>query len=236
MKNRKIGLIGGMGPYASAYFYKLLLDKAAMDFGAKNNDEFPEILLDSIPVLDFIADTVRLGEAKRMLVERVKILTKNTGVVAMVCNTGHILAKDLSKASGGKFVSMIDLVAKEAKGRGYKRVGVLTTRVTRETGLYVRSLEKFGIESVNINGKIEKAHEQIIREVIAGKLDQAHGQKLYQMAEKFVVENELDGIILGCTELPLVFPKDKFKNVIDCLDVLADELLVRYYQGRTYGK
>lgn len=226
---RVIGLIGGMGPYASAYFYKLLLDKAARNFDAKNNDDFPEIVLNSVPVPDFISDRKHLPEARKMLIERVRDLAKNSETVAMVCNTGHILTKDLEKASGGKFISMISLVTEEAKDRGYKRVGVLATRVTREMDLYTKSLDELGIESMHINGKIEKAHERIIREVIAGKLNRSHGRKLYQMAKKFVTENNLDGIVLGCTELPLIFPKDKFSNVVDCLDVLADELLVRYY-------
>jgi aspartate/glutamate racemase len=48
-------------------------------------------------------------------------------------------------------------------------------------------------------------------------------------ASKFINENELDGLILGCTELPLVFPKNKFRNVIDCMEVLSDNLLDNYY-------
>ena len=65
MKNKpKIGLIGGMGPFASASFLQILLKKAAIR-GAKNGDEFPEILLNSVPVTDFISDTEALPQAEK---------------------------------------------------------------------------------------------------------------------------------------------------------------------------
>ena len=55
---------------------------------------------------------------------------------------------------------------------------------------------------------------------------------LSDMTSKFIKDNNLDGVILGCTELPLVFPNCKFKNVIDSLDVLADHLLKNFYGSR----
>lgn len=71
-KNKIIGLLGGMGPYASAYFYKLLLDKSRDFYGAKNNNDYPEILVDSVPIPDFISDTRNLKKAREILSERVK--------------------------------------------------------------------------------------------------------------------------------------------------------------------
>ncbi len=235
MKSKKIiGLIGGMGPHSSVHFYKLLLDKAVRNYGVKNNNDFPEIILDSVPVPDFISDKSNLPMAKKMLITSIKSLSKTATIIGMVCNTAHILTKDLEMASKGKFISMINLVAEHVKIFGYKKIGILCTHTTRETGLYSKCLEKLGIKSIYLDNQNEKNLETIIRIVLAGKSNTFHVKKLFMMTDKFVAENNLDGIILGCTELPLIFPKDKFKNVIDCMDVLADELLVRYYQGRKY--
>ncbi len=229
--NRIIGLIGGMGPYASAHFYELLLKKSNYSYGAKNNDDYPEVLIDSIPVPDFISNTKKLDTAKEMLVSRVKKLNEfGCTSIAMVCNTGHILYPALAKQSRTEFVSMIKLVSREAKERNYKKVGILATKTTIKSGLYKQSLTELGITVVNPTSSMQNIHELIIRDVVAGKNITSHKRTLYKIAKDFITRNKLDGVILGCTELPLVFPKDQFNNVIDCLEVLSDELLEMYYQ------
>lgn len=227
-----IGLIGGMGPYASSYFYKLLLDKSRDLYGAVHNDDFPEILINSLPVPDFISDTNKVSEAKNMLISSVRKLNKfGVGSVGMICNTGHILHQDLSKMSKVVFVSMIDVVSKKTFNKDIKRVGVLATTSTIEADLYGKALKKLGIDVFYQDKDIIKIHENIIRNVITGKFNKTDTHLLSKYTKQFVKRNELDGIILGCTELPLVFPANKFINVIDCMDVLADELLVRYYKN-----
>lgn len=230
IKNKIIGLIGGMGPYASAYFYKLLLKKSSGSYGARDNNDFPEILIDSVPVPDFISDTNKLKDAKNML--KFRILKMNHfGVksIGMICNTGHILYKDLSKISKSKFYSMINLVAAEAANRKLLKVGVLATPTTIKANLYGDALAKMGIKTVYPENKSIKLHESIIRNVISGADGEVDLNNLVQSTKTFINQNKLDGIILGCTELPLVFPKEKFTNVIDCMDVLADKLLEKYY-------
>lgn len=232
-QNNIIGLIGGMGPYASSHFYKLLLKKSNDFYGVKNNDDYPEILIDSVPVPDFISDTNKLKVAEKMLISRVKRLNNfGCNTLAMVCNTGHILYPELSKHSQAKFISLIKLVATEAQKKGYKRVGILATKTTIQLGIYKEALSELGIITVNPNSEMQKKHELIIRDVVAGKITSFHKNSLFKMTKDFIKENKLDGVILGCTELPLVFPKDRFENMIDCLDVLSDALLLEYYKNK----
>jgi aspartate racemase len=229
-KNKIIGIIGGMGPFASAYFYKLLLKKSSDNYGARNNDDFPEILIDSVPVPYFISDTVKMEEARKMLVSRVKRMDKfGVGCLGMVCNTGHLLYDDLNKASKSKFLSMINLVADEVKKRRLKKVCVLATKTTIKFNLYGKVLKACGIEVVYPNLKLQGLHESIIRNMVAGKRVEKEIEELEISTNKLIRDNNLNGVILGCTELPLVFPKDKFTNVIDCIDVLADKMLEKYY-------
>jgi aspartate racemase len=229
-QNKTIGLIGGMGPYASAYFYKLLLEKSSDNYGAKNNDDFPEILIDSVPVPDFISDISKLKVAKNMLMSRIeKMNDYGIGNIGMICNTGHILYKDLSNISGAKFYSMIDLVADEISKRGFGKVGVLATPTTIKFNLYGQALAKKGIKVYYSPTEIQELHESIIRNMVSGEKNPDQIKKLGILTKRFVNKNNLDGVILGCTELPLVFPKKHFSNVIDCMDILADKLLEKYY-------
>ena len=230
--NKIIGLIGGMGPYASAYFYKLLLQKSGLLYGARNNDDYPEIVIDSVPVPDFISDTKRINEAKGMLIDRVKSLNGfGCDAIAMVCNTGHIFYEDLAKQSKCEFVSLVELVVNKVKERRLTKVGLLATSTTVDSGLYGKPLSHLGTEVVNPSKEMQQAHERIIRDVIAGKESSQYEHYFYEATREFIEKNDLRGIILGCTELPLVFPKNGFEKVIDCLDVLADELLARYYKN-----
>jgi aspartate racemase len=231
--NNIIGLIGGMGPYASSHFYELLLRKSNSIYKAENNDDYPEVVIDSVPVPDFISDTNKLDVAKEMLVTRVRKLDKfGCTTLAMVCNTGHIIYPDLAKESKHNFISMIDLVAKEAKRKKLKRVGILATKTTIRIGIYKNALAQLNIEAIDPTIEMQENHERIIRSIVAGEVAKADKEKLYLMTKEFIDSNKLDGIILGCTELPLIFPKERFNNVLDCLDILADGLLNRYYKIR----
>lgn len=229
-KNNIIGLIGGMGPYASAYFYKLLLKKSSNEYGAKNNDDYPEIVIDSLPVPDFISDTKELQKARKTLISRTRKL-KNFGcnMVTMICNTSHIIYPDLQINSGVQLISLIDLVKERVKLLKMKRVGLFATKVAIKKRIYHDEFEESGIEIVTPNKKTQEIQEKIIREVIANGETKVFEKVLSKITREFIKKEHLDAVILGCTELPLVFPKSKFNNVIDCLDVLADSLLANYY-------
>lgn len=233
MKNNKkiIGLIGGMGPFASARFLQLLLEKSVSDFGAKNGSDFPEILLDSVPINDFISDTSSVPLARKTLVTRVKTLEKaGCTSIAMVCNTGHILFPDLSRASRGKMISLIESVRDRVSQRKMKRVGLLATKTTIQSKIFNKAFDGTGIQLINPDIKTLELCEEAIRGVIANEDLKKIRKSLNKQVEQFIQKERLDGIILGCTELPLVFPQ-KPKNFIDCLDVLSDRLLKINYEN-----
>jgi aspartate racemase len=230
-KNKIIGLIGGMGPFAGAHFCTLLLEKSSKIFGAKNGDEFPEIVLDSVPVPDFISDTKRLPEAETMLVSRIKKLNKfGCTTIAMVCNTGHILFPQLSRASEGKMISLIDVVRDRVVASRIKRVGLLATKTTIKSNLFKNAFDGTSIKIVNPDDKTIEICEKIIRGVIANTNSKKLINKLIARTDEFVKEQGLNGVILGCTELPLAFSNNKQDNIIDCLDVLSDSLLENFYK------
>lgn len=153
MKNKKkiIGILGGMGPQASAKLVSLLVDLSAKEFKAKNGDDFPEIILDSIPIPDFISDkknkqslrSINFKEtALNMLKKRVKLMSKmGVGMFAISCNTAHILLDDLQSESKIPFISMIDEITKSVKSLGIKKVGLLASPTTFKSGLFQKAFD-----------------------------------------------------------------------------------------------
>lgn len=232
MENKKkiIGVLGGMGPQASAEFYSILIEKSINDYGAVNNDDFPEILLDSVPVPDFISNTKRLTEASLMLTDRVRRMNIfGVKIICIACNTAHILLPELRRFSRVPIVSVIEEMKRMIKMNGYKRVGLLASIMTYKMSLY----NGIGVNNLKIYQPTiseKKAIEEIIRAVIKGENRSILREQLLSLATGFIKRQRLDTIILGCTELPLIFPKLDFVKVINTTEVLADSLLKFYYQ------
>lgn len=57
-QNKIIGVLGGMGPQASVELYRLLIEGAKVRYGAQNNDDYPEILIDSVPIISVVDEVV----------------------------------------------------------------------------------------------------------------------------------------------------------------------------------
>ena len=75
-RKQKIGILGGMGPQASLELLRLIVAKASSVYGAKECDAYLEVIVDSIPIHDFISDTQRIGDASITLRDRAGRLQK----------------------------------------------------------------------------------------------------------------------------------------------------------------
>lgn len=232
-KKQIIGILGGMSPEASNYLYKTLIDLSIKCFGAKNNDNFPEILLDSIPVPDFISNESGKEDALEMLKNRVKFLNiVNPSCLVIACNTAHIFLDDLQKISEAQFVSMIEEVMNAVVMTKLKKVGILGTPMTIKSKLYQRTLFKFNIECIEPKNNDLKILEKIIRNVIANSADESDKKMLLSVTNN-LRKRGAQGIILGCTELPLVFPRRYILPVYNSVEILAMASLQKYYKQNT---
>lgn len=226
---KAIAILGGMGPEASSYMYNSLINLAISDFGAKNNDQFPEIILYSIPVPDFISSDKDQKKALKMLKARVEMFNKlDISCLSIACNTAHILLPELQRISKTAFVSMVDEVVKEVITQKHKTIGIMGTPSTLRYKLYQVPLENAEIKVIVPNESQIKILESVIRNVIAGKLLKSDSLKLLKIANS-LKEQGAEGIILGCTELPLVFPKKYSLPIYNSTLVLAEALLKKYY-------
>jgi aspartate racemase len=230
---KPIGIIGGMGPQASYELYRLLIEGARRDYGAKNNDDYPEILIDSVPVPDFLSNTNRMEEATRLLENRVKRMSAY-GVCAltMACNTACILSDRLQHYSSVPIISVIEEVGKII-ARSCNRVFILASPTSLRLNLYQNVLHKLNIEVFTLKESEYPEIEYIIRGVIEGKQKKPLTQKLVKITEHHLLNENVDGIVLGCTELPLVFPENYRLPVYSSLDILAKTLLKQYYYRKS---
>lgn len=229
MKQHMIGIIGGMGPQASNELYRLLIEGAKQRYGARNNDDFPEILIDSVPVPDFFSDTQQMEKAAVMLEDRTRRLTEyGASIISMACNTACLLADRLQRQTSMPFVSIVDEVVREVS-KQHTRVLLLASPTSLRLGLYQLALSQYGLSYVVPPKKYHQELEYIIRGVIEGGDRSFLMKKLVRLTENILTNEYIDGIVLGCTELPLVFPAHYRYPVYNSLSILAESLLKRYY-------
>lgn len=227
-----IAILGGMGPEASAKMLEVMVSMATKEFGARDCRDFPEIIVDSIPVPDFISSKRNIGLASKMLVEHVRRLEMlDVSRFAIACNTAHIMLDILASESTVPFISMIDEVAKEAARNNLQTVGLLATPSTIKFGLYQKALEKFGIEVVLPTNKQVVELEKVIRKIISGKNKSSDSKKLANVAHSLKSKGA-QAIILGCTELPLAFPKEFELPVFNSIEILSRTLLKQFFMRK----
>ena len=233
MKNKgAIAILGGMGPAASAKMLDVMVSMVSKEFGAKEGEDFPEIIVDSIPIPDFISDKRKLASARMMLKSRVINMNKlNVSCLAMACNTAHLLVEELSAVSKVPFISMIDSVCDVVSARGLRTVGILATPSTINECLYQGALNMRKINFILPSENQILEIERIIRKIIAEDAGTSESRTLVNIASSLVLKGA-QGIILGCTELPLIFPKDFSVNVFDSVELTSRTLLTRHFDGR----
>jgi aspartate racemase len=227
---KKIGILGGVGPQATAYIYQSIIKQANKGHDAVNNDDYPYVVVASVPVPDFISDKTNLPKAKDMLIEAAKGLVKSgCDVLCIGSNTVHILLEEIKQAVDTPFLSMIELVAQECKDAVYKRVALLGTPVLIKSGLYKEELDKYGIELITPTDEQEAVCDEVIRRTIANKpIDDIKSKYVEVLNDMF--EAGADTIILGCTELPMVLNYEALgRRVISSDEVLAKGITEYYY-------
>lgn len=218
--NKKtVGIIGGMGPGATALLFQKLIDYT----DAKSDAEHMHIIIDNNTAIPDRTTAILNGENTPALciVESGKKLEMCGAELLLIpCNTSHYFYDDIQEQLSVPVVNMIAETAKVCLNNGYTKVGVLATTGTCNTDTYGRELNKFGVETVypDVEGQ-KKVMEIIYDQVKAGrKINvQILDQTLKKMASKGA-----QAFILGCTELPFAIKNGDFGyHFLDSLDILA---------------
>jgi len=229
MRNKAIGIIGGMVPTASQYFYGQLIRYAQKYYGAKKNEDFPEIYLASVPVPDFVVSREKKGKALKILLERLSYFNKlPISFYCIACNTAHLILNELRLETNKPFISLLEEVPLFLKKKKIRRIGLLASPVTIKTKMYYEPLKKIGIELAVPSINDIKILGQIILETIAGDNYRRNRELVQKIADR-LIKKGAEGILIGCTEISFLFPEGQKIKVFDTLDILAKAVLEKYY-------
>lgn len=222
-----LGILGGLGPMATVYFYDMLVrhTKATCD-----QDHLDVIINSRASTPD--RTSYILGQSTEnpfdiMARDAQRLVTFGADVLAIPCNTAHYFYDRLNETISVPILNMVEETVLEAKARGCCRVGILATSGTVQTGTYSRMCERHGLEFVCP----DESHQQDLMNVIYGDIKQG---KRPDMARFFAVADSLKRqgctrVILGCTELSIIKKDEQLDAFyIDSMSVLAKNAITTF--------
>ncbi len=224
-----LGILGGLGPLASVYFYELITKHT---LALKDQDHIDIILNSRATTPDRTAFI--LGENAEnpfdiMVEDAKRLVTYGAQAIAIPCNTAHFFYEELDKCIDIPILNMIEQTVIEAKNRGGE-VGVFATSGTVQSRTYQRVCEKHGVKCILPDEK----HNEYIMNIIYGCIKQGKraDMKLFDAATQHMQEKNCSCVILGCTELSIVKKDEKIGNYfIDSMEVLAKNAIEMF--GKT---
>lgn len=221
MKKKTIGLLGGVGPESTGFFYLELIRKFVSNNKPRNNAEYPHVLINSISAEDLIIHE-GTDEVIAPYIEGLQLLEKSgSDFIAMICNTAHAYLNVLQQKIKIPIINLPVEVENHLRSLQIKSVTVLGTSHTLTSGLY-----KFG--GIKYNELSESELTDLSRAIVNYNLgiDKERQKTFVQdLASKYSKISDL--IILGCSEVALM-AKDLSINKVDPMSVLVDATLRDY--------
>lgn len=229
-----IGVIGGMGPLATADFLNKVIDET----GAEDDEGHVPLLISCDPRIPKRPAAILSGGESplpRLREIRDRLLTAGATALVMPCNTAHHWHGALTADCPVPFLSIVEAGCNEAlrqAGTG-AMVGVLGTRATLSTGMFNQALERLGlIPAVPTDDELDRVVLPAIAAVKAGRTLQA--ADLLSDALDALSSRGAKYVLLACTELPLALAAGHHRSLTICIDTtraLARATVVHWREG-----
>jgi len=227
--SKKLGVLGGMGPAASAEFLRLLAAKAP----AKIDQEHPIVYMISDPQIpDRSSAILGLGEDPTPRLKHNLHLLEEMGadLLAVPCNTAHYFIDTFRHELKVPLVHIIEETVLAAKRLNEEGSWMLSTVGTQRSGLYQKYAEKIGYRLWIPNPAVTSRAQECIDWVKAGKIAEA-GALMRQLVLDLWKEKDIP-IMAACTELPLAYDASGLpsEKTVSSLSALADACLKLIYE------
>ncbi|MBN1415698.1 MAG: amino acid racemase [Bacteroidales bacterium] len=211
---KRIGLIGGLGPEATVDYYKEIIN------AFKNGDrkpEYPEIIIYSVNMWEFVDMLTRqeFDVATDYLLRKIEALRQaGAEFAAISANTPHILFDRLQQKAALPLISIVEATCRRAVGKGYKKPGLFGTGFTMDATFYQQVFSKHGITVVAPEDEDKKLiNNKLFTEIELGIFKNETRKLLENIIKKMVDQQQIDSIILGCTEFPLILRESSYSGI-----------------------
>jgi len=215
-KQVKIGILGGIGPESTGEFYTKLILEFQKRGLIKENKDFPQIVVNSIPAKELVYDNIDEAYITQYL-EGIKQLD-NFGVdfIVMVCNTIHLFYDKLQKEVKTPILDLREEIKAVLDKKRIKSVFIMGTPSTLKDGLY-----KFnGIKIIKPTKEETMEMSEAVLNFNNGTDKGLQAKKMREICDKYL-SSGAEAVILGCTEFGIMFDDADIPKV-NSIDVLVD--------------
>jgi len=203
---KTIGLIGGTSWVSTVDYYRLINQLTNQQLGGITS---AKILLYSVNYTEFrgFADTGNWEELGNRVTSIAGNLEQAGAECLLLCaNTLHMVADSVQPQINIPLLHIADVTATEIRKKNMGKVALLGTRFTMENNFFTGRLQKAGIEAI-IPGKDNRdfIHDTIFGELGYGVFTEKTRAKYLEIIDD-LLQQGAEGIIFGCTEIPLLIP------------------------------
>lgn len=208
---KRIGIIGGLGPEATIEYYRIITGEYR---SRAPGGDYPTIIIHSVNLTEIVA-MAEAGDWPGItdwLAAAVAALARAGADFALVAaNTPHIVFDDLRARADIPMISIVEETARVAQGRGLGRLLLLGTKFTMQGTFYQKVFSRGGIELfVPETAEQLYIHDKLLGEIGLGRIVDDTRRELLAIVDRARNRSGIDGVILGCTEFPLILTGDAF--------------------------
>ena len=209
---KTIGMIGGMSWESSLEYYRIMNQAVKEKLGGFHSA--PCILysvdFDDVEKLQHQGDWESLT---RLMIEAAQRVKKAGADFLVICtNTMHKMADEVQRAIQIPLLHIADVAAEAVKANGQSRVGLLGTKFTMEQDFYKGRLQEIhGIDVLIPEDKERQViHDILYNELCLGEIKELSKGKFQSIIQN-LVQRGAQGVILGCTEIPLIVSQEDYE-------------------------
>lgn len=227
MNTNSIGILAGMGPRSTAPFIDLLVDECQRQYDAKNDIDFPHMLIYSLPTPFYIDKPIDHNLMKKTIVKGLRKL-ENIGVnfIVMPCNSAHIYFHELESSINIPLLNIVDETIKNLNKKSQK-VTLFATSSTYQSEIYQNGI--VSSDNTFIFKEVWQLQiNEIIKEIKINKYND-RVSRLWNSLIEDVKKESVDSIIVACTDLNIILKEESIPlNVIDSSLCLAKATISEY--------
>lgn len=226
---KTIGLIGGMSWESTAEYYRIINETVKEKLGGFHS---ARIVMYSVDFSDVekMQDLGQWDDAAGLLSEAARKIERAGADLGLICaNTMHKVFDEVQKSVAIPFLHIADVTAREIQKLGLRKVGLLGTRYTMEQDFYKDRLQNKYHFKVIIPNQRERAaiHRILYSELCLGKIRKLSRDQFRRIIGRLVARGA-EGVILGCTEIPLIVDKHDYRIPIFDTTELHAKAAVEY--------
>lgn len=220
---KKIGLIGGISWTSTLDYYKFLNQGINLKLGGLNS---AECIIYSLNFSD-VQNKGWTNSFDLIFGACKNLISNNVDAIVLCANTAHLFADEIQSKIDIPIIHIGEATAIEIKKEKLSKVGLLGTKFTMEMDFYRNKLKEYNIETIIPS---EKKDVEEIQDIIKNELGKGFVSK--ESKKKFIgyanglIERGAEGIILGCTEIPMLIGQEDFKlPVFDTTKIHVESII-----------